>query len=733
MTLRTFILSAAAFATIAPALAAAQVTPPEGQSPAGPSASQQAATQAPSTQAASTQADDADKPGAKTDLPVKNVVLFSSGVGYFEHYGQVDGNGATELSFKTAQINDILKSLVLQDLDGGTVTAVTYPSEDPIAKTLKTFQIDLTKNPSMADLLNQLRGAAVAVKSIAGDFEGVIIGCEKRTMPADDPKKPAVETWTLNLISGAMLQQVELNKISSIQLKDAKLQEDFTRALMALADARNQDKKPVTINFTGKGERRIRLGYVVETPIWKTSYRLLIADKKEDAKLQGWAIVENQTDNDWKDVQLSLVSGRPISFVQNLYTPLYVPRPVVEPELFASLRPQRYAEGMVESGGELNNSSESAADDLNRPDGKRSGRQPPASAPARGLAFGMKADAAKEKSEQPMDAAASVQSLASASQLGELFQYTVGSVTLERQKSAMIPIVTDNVAVEKLSIYNASVLATHPLNGAMVTNSTKKHLLQGPITVFESGGYAGDAQIDNVPPGQKRLLSFGVDLQTLVDATKQDASADVISGKIVKGVLEVTRKNVFTQTYAVENKAAKEKTLVIEHARRQNWELTDTQKPFETTDALYRFRLPVGAGEKKSLTVTEQVVSGQQIQLIGIDFGELAIYRRTGAIPQPVKDALAEVATRKQAMVDLQRQIQETDQQNQRIAQEQNRIRENMKTVDKSSQYYNRLLGKLNDQESELEKLQTQRDDLQTKLEAARKDLDAYLQGLNVG
>src|SRR5215471_15285182 len=102
------------------------------------------------------------KPQA-ADVPVKEVVLFSSGVGYFEHFGKVKDNGSTELNFKTAQINDILKSLVLQDIDGGKVSTVTYPSQDPIAKTLKSFQVDITANPPLADLLNQLRGAKVSI------------------------------------------------------------------------------------------------------------------------------------------------------------------------------------------------------------------------------------------------------------------------------------------------------------------------------------------------------------------------------------------------------------------------------------------------------------------------------------------------------------------------------------------------------------------------------------------
>ena len=325
----------------------------------------------------------ADAPAAAGDkaeqakVPVKQVVLFSSGVGYFEHYGTVQGDGSTELSFKTQQINDVLKSLVLQDLDKGRVTAVTYPSQDPIAKTLRSFQVDITSNPSLADLLNQLRGAEVTLKVGAEAVSGTVLGVEKKQRPAEKDKGQ-VEASYLNLLSGASIRQVPLEEVRSVDLKDPKLQDELHKALAALSQARDQDKKPVTVRFEGKGERRVRLGYVVEAPVWKTSYRLILsgpgdlkdekggkdkADQKgnagpatkpgdagakpsNEANLQGWAIIENQTDNDWNDVQLSLVSGRPISFIQDLYRPLYIPRPTVQPELYASLTPQTYEGGM---------------------------------------------------------------------------------------------------------------------------------------------------------------------------------------------------------------------------------------------------------------------------------------------------------------------------------------------------------------------------------------------------
>jgi hypothetical protein len=492
----------------------------------------------------------------------------------------------------------------------------------------------------------------------------------------------------------------------------------------------------------------VRIGYVVEAPIWKTSYRLILsgagaaASSKpsndattqpamQDGKLQGWAIVENQTDNDWNNVQLSLVSGRPISFIQNLYQPLYIPRPIVQPELYASLTPQTYEGGMAaEKKVQQMKMSQQMAQRT-----RTAGRDEPAAfgaavattpAPVAGEDFERQLNA-------PMDAAKSVASAASASQIGELFEYTVGNVSLPRQKSAMIPIITDTIEIERVSIYNANVLPRNPLNGARLKNTTDKHLLQGPITVLDGSAYAGDARIDNVPPGQERLLSYGIDLQMLVDATKQEANSAIQSAKIVKGVLNLQRKNQSSREYVAENKSPAEKTLVVEHARQPGWTLVEPQKPMETTDALYRFKGKVPAGEKSSLKVKEEIVTGEEVAILPCDLNVLIEYNKDGAIPKEVKDALAKAITDRQALVDFERQINEQNEKLKQITEQQTRIRENMKTVDKNSQYYNRLLGKLNDQESQIEKLQTDRDDLMQKRDDQRKQLEDYLKDLTVG
>lgn len=660
----------------------------------------------------------------QAELPVQRVTLFSSGVGYFQHGGKVSGNAGAELKFTTKQINDVLKSLVLQDLDGGLVSAVTYPSLDPLAKTLGSFQINISENPPMADLLNQIRGAQVTVTIEAQEITGTVVGVEKRERHIIDHSEMVAEFY-LNLLTGGSIRSVALASVRDIRIHDAQLQEELNKALAAVAKARDQDKKPVSLHFNGAGDRRVVAGYVVETPVWKTSYRLLLnADKPS---LQGWAIIENQTDNDWNNIELSLISGRPISFTQDLYQPLYLPRPEVKPELYSSLRPQMYQEGMAPAPA----MAPQAMGGGRRGEGK--------AAEARSKSMAMESKDGNEMVADallaaPMDPFASITSMANAENLGELFQYTVPNVSLPRQQSSLIPIITDAVQAKRLSIYNSEVLDKHPLNGVRLSNkgADAKHLLQGPVTVFDGNQYAGDARLNDTPPGQERLLSYGVDLNVLVDSKKNTQDSVVESASINRGVLNVQRKLVLTREYVADNKGDTEKVLLIEHPFRQGWKLVKTAQPVETTNNLYRFELTLPAGQQATLPVQEEFVQLEAIGILPMDFGVLDIYQKNGAISKEVREALGKAIGMKQRLVELQRQIHEREQNVARINQEQERLRENLKTVQQQGDYRTRLLKKLDEQETTIEKLNTERNDLQEKFEQQQKELEDYLGGLTV-
>jgi hypothetical protein len=290
---------------------------------------------------------------ATTNLPIAQVVLFSSGVGYFQREGQVEGNARIDLTFREDDINDLLKSLVLQDLGGGHISAVHYDSHDPIDRTLRSFAIDLTGNPSFGELLNQARGEKVEVVlqqsnvTQPGTLTGSIMGVEKQRQQVGNQP---VEIELLNLWCAEGMRSVKLNEVQRVRFLNPIMDSEVKQALETLALSHDTQKKAVRLNFVGAGKRPVRVGYVVENPIWKTSYRLVL-NKEGKPFLQGWAIVENPSDEDWSNVRMALVSGRPISFRMDLYQPLYLPRPLVEPELFASLRPPTYTSPLDKSPG----------------------------------------------------------------------------------------------------------------------------------------------------------------------------------------------------------------------------------------------------------------------------------------------------------------------------------------------------------------------------------------------
>src|SRR5205823_11422409 len=251
-------------------------------------------------------------------------------------------------------------------------------------------------------------------------------------------------------------------------------------------------------------------------PIWKTSYRLVL-DKPEAAKdgagqkqaraekpyLQGWAVVENTTDEDWNGVRMALISGRPISFQMNLYDALFIKRPVVEPELFASLRPPTYSGGLAFSpdGQHLAAGGTVPMKPGRGGDGKgqeKGGWKADAEGDDRALRDSFRgremnrtyAEGVRKDLDEKLNLGASVASAASASKLGDYFQYAIDHpVTLPRQKSALLPILGKDVQGERLSIYNETTHAKFPLLGLAFTNTTGMHLTQGPLTVYEGGTY----------------------------------------------------------------------------------------------------------------------------------------------------------------------------------------------------------------------------------------------------
>jgi hypothetical protein len=673
-----------------------------------------------------------EAPASKAaSLPVSEVILYSSGVGYFQRSGKVDGDARVDLSFPVQDVNDLLKSLVVRDLGGGQVTTVAYDSHDPVEKTLQSFAINLNGNPSFAALLEQARGEKVEVtlqQSAAaqpGTLTGAILGTEVQKQSAG--KDAVADVEVLNLWCAEGLRAVKLSDVQRVRFLNPVLEGEVRKALEALAQGHDAQKKGVSLSCVGKGERELRVGYVVEAPVWKTSYRLVL-NKEGKPFLQGWAIVENPSDEDWQKVGMALVSGRPISFRMDLYDPLYAPRPLVEPELFASLRPPTY-EGALQRQGQGGLGGLAGAPPMAPP----AASMPAAKRPETRSEWG---DAEKQKTElkldDAMDLRQGVQSAASAQQLGDSFEYVLDEpVSLPRQKSALLPIVNKEVEGQRVSIYNQGTHPKFPLLGLRFKNTSGLHLMQGPITVFEGASYAGDSRVLDLQPNEERLLSYAVDLGTEVEAVNDNPKHTLTKVKALKGVLYSTTRQVEGRTYRAVNRSGQDRTLLIEHPYRPDFRLTSKDQPAERARDVYRFELKLPAGKSASETVTEERDLVSQVQLSNADDNSIRVLIRSDVTSPKVKEALQRALELKGKVETTRQDLAHAQQQLADIERDQQRIRANLKETPPTAEAYKKYLAKLDSQETEVDKLRDQIKKLQDEQLARQKDYDAFLANLD--
>jgi hypothetical protein len=294
------------------------------------------------------------KPEPAASLPVRRVVLYKNGVGYFEHLGRVHGSQTVHIDFTSAQLNDVLKSLTALDLSGGRITGVDYNSEAPLTRRLSTLRLALGEKPSIADFLTALRGARVEVRGASGPpIAGKLLSVERKTRTGSNW---TVQTDEISLITETgEVRSIDLNPTTSVRIAEHDLQTEVGKYLGLIASARDQDVRRMTLSTTGSGERNLYVSYISEVPIWKTTYRIVLPTKAEKRPLlQGWAIVDNTVGEDWNDVELSLVAGAPHSFIQQLSEPFYGRRPVVGLPESVQLSPQTHAATLLGGNGSLN-------------------------------------------------------------------------------------------------------------------------------------------------------------------------------------------------------------------------------------------------------------------------------------------------------------------------------------------------------------------------------------------
>jgi hypothetical protein len=283
-------------------------------------------------------------PAAIKDLPVRKVVLYKNGVGYFEHAGTVSGNQRVTIDFTSPQLNDVLQSLTVLDEGGGRIAGVNYNSTTPLAEQLKTLSLGMSDDPTSTELFQALRGQRVEVTGgPGGPLTGRLMAIESRTEKSGTGED-AVDKFYLTLVaaSGAV-KVIELTPALSVRPLDGNLQGQLDRYLELLSSTHSTGLRHLTLNALGQGQRELRVSYISEVPVWKSTYRIVFPRTANgNATMQGWAVVDNTVGAHWNNVQLSLVAGAPQSFIQPLSQPLYSRRPEIPIATLVETTPQTH-------------------------------------------------------------------------------------------------------------------------------------------------------------------------------------------------------------------------------------------------------------------------------------------------------------------------------------------------------------------------------------------------------
>jgi hypothetical protein len=634
-----------------------------------------------------------DAQDGSAQLPLKRIALFSSGVGYFEHTGRITGNAAFPLSFPGSALNDVLKSLaVSQNAPGSSPPSISYPSGDSLYQTLRSLKIDLSGNPGIPEILQGLRGAELEAQSGETTVRGRILGVEYRSRPHAETGAPEVEIL-LSLSGEEGIQSLNLKDVTRFSFTDPAIAQDLNRALDLIAAERGDETKELLVRLPGNGSRDGFLSYVIPVPVWKVSYRLDLSPPSP--AFQGWAIIDNDGDRDWNQVEISLVSGRPVSFIQNLYAPYYLSRPVVPLAIPGAAQGRAYASGSPQAEEARNDRSGQAQKNEN----------------LRAYSYGGKpeqeyseAPAAPQEPRRRAPLPTGTPAAARGSPLGEQFEFTLpGLITLERRQSAMVPLVNASIRAEKTLVYTAPPArrdapgrAAHPAVCVELTNTTGLTLPPGPITVYDKGAYAGDALIEFFPEQEKRLIAYGEDLAVSVSSSGLE-NRSVTAVTVSKGVMTINRKQRYETAYAVRNAGGESKQLIIEHPITQNTALAEPKNYREKTDTLYRFNMTVPAKQTASFTVREESPLSEQIILAQLRFESFLGYAANQELPPAIRAGLNRAVELRKAANDAKTRLADLESQKSKLAAEQDRIRRNLEAAGGQSpqgqNYLNRLLG----------------------------------------
>lgn len=628
---------------------------------------------------------------------IRAITLSSGGVAEIQRRIPVDEQGHASMEIPLSQVDDILKSLLVKDSQGG-LSSIALDGLSTSEETFRALPFTAADLVSVPRLAAALQGIPVQATSGGRSVEGTVLGVVVETASAGD-HAPRQQEYLLSVLDPrGQIQSLKLGADSVLAVQDEKVREQLQQVSQLIARQKLNDNRTLALTLKPGQARAIDLSYVVAAPVWKTSYRLQ-PDGSKQARLQAWAILENATGEDWKQVQVTLTSGAPVVLSQRLYEQYWNQRPEVPVMVGASDRPA------------VDNLAERSFEAMAATASAKRRAAPPMPAPI--------AMATTDSMGAQLNGAPAQESLSHVS-------FTLpGKVDAAKGASLALPLLDAPIQAEMLAIYRPG--KRHPISGLELKNDTNSTLPPGLVTVYDTqGAHAGDAELAGIPPGESRLLLFAEDRKVTV-RTETQPEEKIAAVTLDNGVLTARHIDRLRTRYEIQGASDGARTVVIEHPRQSGWTVSSPALAGQTA-ANYRLKTELPAGTSKTVEATAERVWAEQIALLDADTETLLAW--SGRIPDAATAArLKTLAEIRQQWHAAQAEEQQALAAREEAVANQGRIRENLAAVPADSTLGQRYAAMLAEQEDGIAQLDGRLAEIRKQVAALRNTFQSALRG----
>ncbi len=677
-------------------------------------------------------------------LNVKKVIIHKSGISYYIHEGIIRGTGIFELEFKIDEMDDVLKSLfVLDTSEKGYISSISYDAALETSQLLKSIMLNIPDRGSLSSLITQIKGADVKLTVTGGKtIVGTIIGIEE--IEKMNKNEKTVEKLLILLQENDEISKFNFSDFKSFNILNEDIKKDLKFFLDTVISGKKKDAKKIKINCESGGddevERIVFVYYIRESPIWKTSYRLIMSKEQaqeEKCLLSGWSLIENTTNQDWENVELSLVAGMPVSFKYEFYRPIFIQRPVIRPPRVLSVKPTEIEEGLkMEDYGEYEMDALEEAPREMMKKAKMGRRGMPQPAPAAAAGFGgrmmgiMSDDALLEKVKS--------QTQVQTKDLGELFEYNISNpVTIKRKQSALVPILTEVIKARRVLLYNKNEYGKNPNACLEITNNTNLTLERGPVTIIYDDNLAGEAIVPFLNKEDTRLLNYAVEQAVLIMHEAKTESLSVHKVTIGSGYsYEYYYTNMMT-TYKIQNKTSEAKELYLDHPKTHGYKFIEKPVDPEETSNYWRFKITLKPKDAITFKLKEQRedYSSNYLRNWSRDdlFKRVGFYVKQKFINEKLENQLKEIAESIQDLNQKKQKKSKLVEERNQMSDEQSRLRENISVLGEDTQSIalkERYIKKFNDQETRFEKISVESKKLTQEIDSLNKKIETKMNKL---